>query len=250
MEALPTIRHGFGRRLALAGWLLLWPLTFAVWWYPIKTPETRACFLLGLLGLWAGALLLFWSRRGVRWSLFGLAAFAGALTLLPGRDVDAGRERQAYARGLLTYRDAPYVWGGESPRGIDCSGLIRCGLIDADLKDGVRTLNPRLVRQGLSLWWNDCTANDLKNEWHGQTRFLFAAPSLNALDYGRLEPGDFAVTDSGVHTLAYLGNQTWIEAEPNGKWGDKVITVHAPSPDNSWFRLPMHLMRWRQFEGG
>lgn len=56
-------------------------------------------------------------------------------------------------------------------------------------------------------------------------------------------PGDFAVTSDGVHVMAYIGDQTWLEADPDVK---KVIKVKAPS-DNPWFSEPVNVMRWAQF---
>ena len=49
-----------------------------------------------------------------------------------------------------------------------------------------------------------------------------------------------AVTDDGLHVLAYLGDSTWIQADPNAK---KVIKLKAPST-NEWFGVPVKLMRW------
>ncbi|MBV9868261.1 MAG: C40 family peptidase [Abitibacteriaceae bacterium] len=157
----------------------------------------------------------------------------------------AGRRaklRQGYVVALNRYESVPYVWGGEGLRGIDCSGLVRRGMIDADLKTGFATANPALIRAGCDLWWHDCSAKALKEEYRHQTQLLLTTSSLNHLNYAALLPGDFAVTDSGVHTLAYIGNQTWLEADP-GAW--KVIKVKIPSKI-AWFSQPMHIMRWRQ----
>jgi hypothetical protein len=54
-------------------------------------------------------------------------------------------------------------------------------------------------------------------------------------------PGDLAVTRSGVHIMAYLGNKRWIEADPAA---GSVITITAPSANNSWFHTPMNIVRW------
>ena len=78
-------------------------------------------------------------------------------------------------------------------------------------------------------------------EYRGLTKRLFNAPDLKSLDHDRILPGDFAVTSDGVHVMAYLGNETWIEADP-GKL--KVIKIHAPATTNGWFRRPVNIMRW------
>ena len=66
-------------------------------------------------------------------------------------------------------------------------------------------------------------------------------PSINRLDHSRILPGDLAVTASGVHIMAYLGSNTWIEADPGA---GRVITVLAPCETNAWFLEPMKVMRW------
>ena len=150
-------------------------------------------------------------------------------------------------RALKSYEGTPYVWGGENRRGIDCSGLIRSAMIDANWQRGLKTCNPALLRQAFSLWWHDSSALAMKQEYRGQTRLLFTSRSLNETDYTRLQPGDIAVTQSGAHVLAYLGDRTWIEADPNALFGDRVIQVQVPTR-NAWFRTPMSLMRWRQLQ--
>lgn len=116
------------------------------------------------------------------------------------------------------------------------------------LRIGLRTANPRALRDGFALWWNDSNARELGEGYRGRTHPLAEVHSLNAADYAQLLPGDFAVTEGGGHTLAYLGDRTWIEADPSALVGDKVITVHVPDKKNAWFDMPMRLMRWREFE--
>jgi peptidoglycan/LPS O-acetylase OafA/YrhL len=53
-----------------------------------------------------------------------------------------------------------------------------------------------------------------------------------------------AVTANGVHVLAYVGNQTWVEADP-GEW--KVIQVKVPAT-NPWFLVPVRIVRWAQLQ--
>lgn len=114
-------------------------------------------------------------------------------------------------------------------------------MIDACLDQGLCNPDPGLLKRGLSLWWNDTSAKALGEEYRGLTKRLFNAPDLKSLDHDRILPGDFAVTSDGVHVMAYLGNETWIEADP-GKL--KVIKIHAPATTNGWFRRPVNIMRW------
>jgi hypothetical protein len=77
----------------------------------------------------------------------------------------------------------------------------------------------------------------------GQTVVLkIVAPQINLLDHATFQPGDLAVTDSGIHVLAYLGDQTWIEADPGV---EKVILAKSPSQDNAWLSSPVKIVRWK-----
>ena len=79
----------------------------------------------------------------------------------------------------------------------------------------------------------------------GLTVHLLDTPSVNRLNHAKLLPGDLAVTSSGVHIMAYLGDQQWIEADPGV---GRVITVASPTNDNSWFNTSMKIVRWRIFD--
>ena len=162
--------------------------------------------------------------------------------MIPGRAYDASKLRISYVASLGIYEGTTYVWGGENRLGIDCSGLVRKGLIVADYRQGIFTLNPALLREGFSLWWHDCSAQALGEEYRHGTRLLFDAPGINELDHSRILPGDIAVTRDGVHTLAYVGNQTWIEADPTVH---RVIKVQVPTK-NAWFEQPVNILRWSQ----
>jgi len=236
------------RKLIFALWLLLWPLLVGLLLCPIRLGALHLALVLCVLGLWGGALGLGHARKPIRVLCLALALLPAGL-LLPGHTPDPATLRRAYTISLQHYRGTRYLWGGGNSQGIDCSGLVKRGLIDGDFAQGLMTANPRLLRAGLSLWWHNRSAKALGEGYRGETRLLLTTPSLNALDDTRLLPGDIAVTVSGAHTLAYLGNHTWIEADPNVLSGDSVVTVRTPSR-NPWFRLPMRLLRWRQFEEG
>ena len=57
-----------------------------------------------------------------------------------------------------------------------------------------------------------------------------------------------AVTSNGVHVLAYVGDSTWIEADPSALVGYKVVQIKAPT-SNAWFNTPVHIVRWRRLDG-
>lgn len=235
------------RRIGLIVWVLCFLLLLVIHWYPIRFGAIRFVLVADVLALWAGALWLIWNRQIVRNIFIALSVLPVIFVFLPARSEDSEALRQEYVASLQNYEGVPYVWGGETKRGIDCSGLMRCALIDANLKRGFTTFNPSLLRSGFSIWWNDCSAKAMKEEFQGKTRLLFTTPTLNQVDYSAIEPGDIAVTSSGAHVLAYIGQQTWIEADPSAMVGDKVIKVKTPTR-NAWFNTPVHIMRWRQFE--
>jgi hypothetical protein len=236
----------FSRRLCWLLWFLALALFFGDWLYPVSNVLTRSagCVLLALV--WLGALGLAWNCRGVRFAWVGLSLLAAIFISLPARrPPNAQTMREAYVAGLRRYAGDRYYWGGESPKGIDCSGLIRRGLVDALFLQGLRSLDPGLVRASLWHWWNDCTARDLM-EGHGFTRALFGTPSINALGPNSIEPGDLAVITSGSHVLAYLGDRQWIEADPGI---ERVVIVDVPSRENLWFHAPMRIVRWKILDG-
>jgi hypothetical protein len=112
-------------------------------------------------------------------------------------------------------------------------------------KEGVKTLNPALVRESAVMWWYDASARALAAEYRDQTKHLMDSTSVNDTDVSRLLPGDLAVTSDGVHVLSYLGGDAWIEADPGE---GKVLTLRtAPESKklDSWLNLPVTLVRWR-----
>lgn len=236
-----STQHKAGLKSALRKrWFALWPITLALILYPVSNLFTRIATLCAFAGLYSGLLYFCWDKRVIRFAaLIGGGLFALFL-LLPAREAQTNRLRRRYVDSLGAYNGTRYIWGGENRIGMDCSGLMRSGLIVAEYKEGILALNPGLVREGFSLWWNDCSARALGEEFQHRTKRLFSSPSINELDHAKILPGDFAVTADGVHVLAYTGEKTWIEADPGER---KVIKVQVPSP-NPWFNEPVNIMRW------
>ena len=233
------------KKVVYAIWLLLWPLLLVMHLYPIRITAVRLGLLLIVFLIWLGILLLCWNRKSVRWTWFLVSFIFIVGCLWPSQTYNSQILRQEYIHSLRAYKGVTYVWGGESKRGIDCSGLMRCALIDAEVKQGISTLNPSLIRAGFSLWWNDCSALAMKGEFQKRTRLLFTAKSINQINETKIRPGDIAVTSNGVHVLAYIGDKTWIEADPSEGVGHQVIEVKTPA-QNTWFNMPVHVMRWQE----
>jgi energy-coupling factor transporter transmembrane protein EcfT len=226
----------------------LWTLALLVFVfcavYPVGTTATRAAGVLSFAVLWIGLLALLWKRPLWRWVGPAVTVAVAVFLLLPGQPVSPRGLREKYAGCLRRYEGVHYVRGGENALGIDCSGLARRGLMDALFLEGVRTFNPALVRAALGLWWNDASAQTIA-ESRELTVPVEEAPQINLLDHARLRPGDMAVTASGVHLLIYLGDQTWIEADPTE---ERVVVVRVPSQSNSWLTTPVRVVRWKILE--
>lgn len=233
----------FTPRLCRLLWISTFILWIVAWLYPVSTSMTRLGGVILFALVWIGLIALQWKQRPLRWLLLGLTAAAALFLAWPGKPSSPPETlRNAYLQGMARYSGCTYYWGGESPKGIDCSGLMRRGMIDGLCLEGLRHFQPALVREAIDLWWHDCTAEGFMNGYRDLTAPVLTTPSLNALDHSRIQPGDMAVTHSGLHVLAYTGENRWIEADPNA---GKVITVTAPSKDNVWFSEPMKIVRWQ-----
>ena len=243
---LPWVTRLFSRKSALLLWVAGLCCLAADILYPVSLGLTRAigAALTGLLA--AGLLGLWWRYRFLRWTLLGLYLALALFAALPGNaDYDRAELRQEVAQALQRYEGVRYVWGGEGCWGVDCSGLIRRGMIDGTFLYGARALNPYLLRQAIRLWWHDVSARDMQLGARGNAKKITEEKALALMNDKNLHPGDFAITGDGVHALAYLGEHIWIEADPGEM---KVLRVNARSAKNEWLRVPVSILRWRLLE--
>lgn len=212
---------------------------------PIQSQFTKLPFLFAVAGI-PVTLVCIW--RPLRWPLAILTLLLVSPFLYPGHPVNSAELRRTYTASLRSYLGVPYVWGGETGRGVDCSGLLRRAWQKALWREGLRTRNSALWREAAFVWWNDCSAREMGLGYRGHMQDVGEVRSINALSAGSLEPGDLAVTAGGAHVLAYLGNDVWIQADPNlVNGGDKVILTSRPS-QNGWFHLKAQLRRWSLLE--
>ncbi|HEU4387843.1 MAG TPA: NlpC/P60 family protein [Blastocatellia bacterium] len=226
-------------------WACLWVALFVLIIHPVSSTVTRLALVLVTAAIICGIFLFLRRSIVARIALLLIVLLASALVFLPGRDYDRAGLRSAYVYALKSYEGTRYVWGGENGRGIDCSGLVRRAWVDANVREGLATVNPRLVREGLRVWWSDCGARDLGAGYQGKTRVVGSGECINSLDSSFLLPGDLAVTADGVHVLAYIGDGVWTEANPEQK---RVISESYPQLENYWFTIPVKIVRWSEFE--
>lgn len=235
------MRSRFWKRPWLA-WSALLLVAIGFWLQPISYRVIRLCLLLSVVTLWASAVFLLRKKRNAGATVIALGIVLSASLCLPGRDVEVARLRAEYTEALRLYEGTPYVWGGENRLGVDCSGLVRNGLMDANMRLGFRTANARAIRTAIRMWWYDCSARALRDGYKSLTDPLFDADSINDISSDRIAAGDIAVTINGVHVLAYIGDGLWIEADPTER---KTIVVRTPST-NYWFTVPVRVLRWSQ----
>ena len=230
-------------RKAWTAWLAILAVFVGLAVLPVSNTLTRAGSVVALLAGWGLRTAMLWRHRWIRATLLTIPALCVAFLILPSRTHEsADLLRHDFIAGLRHYEGVRYFWGGESFTGIDCSGLVRRGLIDSLFMRGIRTLDAGSVRHAIWLWWHDCSARDLGEGRNDLTIPVLETPSINDLDHSRLTPGDLAVTKGGEHVMAYVGDNVWIEADP---LAHRVIIVRAPSRSNAWFHGPMRIVRWR-----
>ncbi len=233
------------QHILVAAWLIGLTGVFVAMACPVSIGILRLFIVATIPALWLLAVFLTRRAKWLARTILALGLIAGVLALLPGKPLDPARLQSEYLKQLKQYDGTPYVWGGENRCGIDCSGLFRRALINSHLRLAFRTGNPKSLRAGLDLWWHDCSALALRDQYRDFTIPLFSARSVNSVTNSLLMPGDIAVTLDGVHVLAYLGNQRWIEADPGIS---RVVTMSVPS-DNMWFTVPVRVMRWTHMKG-
>lgn len=225
-------------RWALAGSGAL--LTLCLSWMPVGTGLSRVGQVVGLAAVLAAWGL--WVSSRARWKLCGLLGLLlFFFVVVPRRTLDEVRLRRAIAQEARALVGTPYLWGGETGRGVDCSGLVRLAWRRALLREALAGSNPGLLRDVFTVWFFDASAAALAMGYRGLAAPLEPAPrGVNGVTSGMLLPGDFMVTADGLHTMLFVGDGSWVEADPGV---GAVIEEHVPSA-NGWFSAPAVLLRW------
>jgi hypothetical protein len=213
----------------------------AVSFHPVHSRMVQLTFLGCLVGGWIGLTMLVWKRKALRAAALLVPLILAIPFLLPGGKIISDELREDYVRRMGGFEGVKYHWGGESARGIDCSGLPRRAFRDALLSYGFRHLNGRAFRHWAEQWWLDASAKALGESYRGYTVPMGTTGTIRDMSYDALVPGDLAVTTNGLHVLAYAGDGRWIQADPGI---GAVATLDGRTSDNGWFKSPVTTHQW------
>ena len=211
---------------------------------PVSTRAHRLVILCSLGGVCFGPLILLWKFVTARVVFIAIPILLITPFLLPGKDIEQKVLRDDYLARMVSYKGTVYHWGGESRRGIDCSGLPRKALRDALLYQGLRKFNGRCTRLFLKHWWNDASAKALAEGYLDYAALTGEKGTIATMDYGKLLPGDLAVTEDRRHVLIFLGSENWIQADPAA---NQVTIDNGRTGESGWFAVPVTLHRWSEF---
>ena len=208
---------------------------------PVSGKIQRLGLICSLAGIWLGPLMLFWKQKAARFALLAIPFLLVIPLILPAHPIDRDEVRADYLQRMRALVGTKYFWGGESSKGIDCSGLPRKALRDALLSYGFKHKNGGAIRMFLGQWWFDASAKALSQGYLNYTIPLSQSGTIRKMSYQNLSPGDLAVTQNGVHILAYLGDDNWIQADPGI---GAVAILNGHTADNTWFDSLVTLHRW------
>lgn len=238
----PLAKKIMWRRLILIFTLGAFTGIIAIPLNPVNSKILNLGFLSCVAGAWIGFTILSWKQKLWRKALLILPLLAGIPFVLPSGAIDRDELRKDYVRRMAEFEGAEYHWGGESSRGIDCSGLPRRAFRDSLLAYSIRHYNGGAFRSYVEHWWFDASAKALGEGYRAYTRPIGTSGTIHEMDYRDLAPGDLAVTTGGVHVLAYMGEGRWIQADPGI---GAVATLDGRADENSWFLKPVSTHQWR-----
>ena len=183
---------------------------------PYRTSLIRAGMLALCCLAWAGSMALAFRHKLARLVLIIVPMLCALFLVTGGSGIaDSDALRRRFVERLRDYDGVRYVYGGENHRGVDCSGLVRAAMVRALVDRGFASLDSATMRSAFTLWWRDTNAIQLGKGAHGLTLPIGDGSPLPMRAAQNVRPGDLAVTTSGSHVLAYLGDHRWIEADPD-----------------------------------
>lgn len=206
--------------------------------YPVNSFLSRSVFLLAFGLFWLSPYIA--GLRSKKCVFVHLLLTVGLL-LAPGiifPNKSSDEFKKLYLKNLQSFEGVSYFWGGENFIGIDCSGLARKSLINSYFYSGQLT-------KAFSTWWYDCSAKALAENYRDYTVNVCSFSSLREVDYSKISAGDMAVTASGIHVIVYLGNNKWIQADPEQ---GKVVVEDPAATRSSWFDVKVNIVRWKVLE--
>jgi hypothetical protein len=137
-----------------------------------------------------------------------------------------------YVEALIGYEGQNYAPYGEKD-GISCSTLVRQSMIDVleePLANEIKT--------------NPCPSEELNKGCNNKLSLILHAENIKKIDYSKLQKGDIVVITSnnlGIHSMAYLGDETWIHADPIT---EKVVIINQIDEKDDWIDFQVNVMRW------
>ncbi|SHJ96347.1 NlpC/P60 family protein [Rubritalea squalenifaciens DSM 18772] len=228
--------------IGLIGGLILFLIIYN---NPVNSKLATYLATAALATFWMSIIILTRKLRPLCSLLVIIPLAAGAIiAYAPMRKIKEDALRERYTRNLESYEGVEYHWGGETGKGIDCSGLPRKAYRLAMAEEGLIRANPALVRESILNWWHDSSALALMEEYRNYVKPLGIQGVLKELPTEQLLPGDLAITASGNHVIVYLGDDQWIQADPSAY---KVHTLNAKKEQNPWFDTDVSMFRWSQF---
>ena len=132
--------------------------------------------------------------------------------------------QKTFIQHVQSYENVPFVWGGENSFGLDCSGLIRQSLLKT-------YLSQYRIGSAFQIWFIDCPAKHLSTKYSNILREYKKAVLIKKVTNLNIPLGTLAVTTTGNHVLAYVGNNSWAQASPD----DMKVTIKNYSENDPWF---------------
>lgn len=213
--------------------------------YPIASKPVHVTQLVIYLAAYVWLVVILRKRRTAIIGLIFLPVIVLGMYFAPAKPIESAELKNLYMRNLSRYQGTLYIWGGENRIGIDCSGLPRKSLRLAYLELGVKTFNGACVREYVRQWWHDASAKALSQGYRGYAVSLGMEGKVSTVDDSKLEPGDLAITKSGVHVMVYFGTGKWIQADPEML---RVVILDGRTSSNRWFSAPVKFYRWSAFQ--